>query len=481
MKKVWIFGFVLAFVFAACGGQSPAPSPVPDEPSTTVGVPPTETPIPTMTRVVSGVQITPPVEMPQPPVFDGQALPVERGDYFAASGVCSACHTQNVDGAGNDVSIEAFWRATMMANSARDPYWQASVRAETLAHPGLDAVIQDTCSKCHTPMARSTGMMAGIEGLVLDGGYLNPENELHSLGIDGTSCTLCHQIEADHLGEHESFDGGFVIDAVLPAGERLNHGPYEIENQYITIMQSTSGYIPQQGLHIQTAEMCASCHTLYTPIVDAAGEVIGLFPEQMPYLEWLASDYAGQQSCQDCHMPLASGEVVLSVTGGPGRSPFSRHSFVGGNTYALNLLRHFGAEIGVTASSAQIEAALQRAGAQLQGQTAQISIEELEITGATLMARVSLSHQVGHKFPSGFPSRRVWVHLTVFDSQGQVIFESGNWAADGAIVGNDNDLDAARYEPHYTIIESPEQVQIYEAIMGDAEGQVTTPLLSAFS
>jgi hypothetical protein len=30
----------------------------------------------------------------------------------------------------------------------------------------------------------------------------------------------------------------------------------------------------------------------------------------------VASDYAKQQSCQDCHMSEASGEVVVSVSGG---------------------------------------------------------------------------------------------------------------------------------------------------------------------
>jgi hypothetical protein len=84
---------------------------------------------------------------------------------------------------------------------------------------------------------------------------------------------------------------------------------------------------------------------------------------------------------------------------------------------------------------------------------------------------------VGHKLPSGFPSRRVWVHLKVANANGNVIFESGGWNANGGIFGNDNDLDAAAFEPHYEIITAPEQVQIYEAIMGDVDAAVTTTLL----
>ena len=51
----------------------------------------------------------------------------------------------------------------------------------------------------------------------------------------------------------------------------------------------------------------------------------------------------------------------------------------------------------------------------------------------------------------------------------------------GAIAGNDNDSDGARFEPHYQEIRSPDQVQIYEAIMGAENGSVTTGLLSAVS
>ena len=59
------------------------------------------------------------------------------------------------------------------------------------------------------------------------------------------------------------------------------------------------------------------------------------------------------------------------------------------------------------------------------------------------------------------------------------MFESGALNCDGSIAGNDNDIDSARYEPHYREIRAPDQVQIYEAILGDHEGRVTTGLLFA--
>jgi hypothetical protein len=71
------------------------------------------------------------------------------------------------------------------------------------------------------------------------------------------------------------------------------------------------------------------------------------------------------------------------------------------------------------------------------------------------------------------------LHLTVLDGAGKRIFESGAINANGSIVGNDNDADASAFEPHYREITEPDQVQIYEAVMSDVDGRVTTGLLSA--
>jgi hypothetical protein len=180
-------------------------------------------------------------------------------------------------------------------------------------------------------------------------------------------------------------------------------------------------------------------------------------------------------------MPQAKGGVVLSVTGGEPRRPFSQHAFAGGNVFMLEVLKTFGEELAVTASSDHFNIALGRARAQLANRTAAVILEDAAASGETLRVEVLVASQVGHKFPSGFPSRRVWLHVTVRDASDQVVFESGAFSPEGSIVGNDNDADPAAYEPHYLAITDPDQVQIYEPIMGDAEGGVTTTLLLAAS
>ena len=57
-----------------------------------------------------------------------------------------------------------------MANSARDPYWQAAVRRETVDHPAAASAIQNECSACHMPMARFQAHVAGRRA----GGLLPP-------------------------------------------------------------------------------------------------------------------------------------------------------------------------------------------------------------------------------------------------------------------------------------------------------------------
>jgi hypothetical protein len=92
---------------------------------------------------------------------------------------------------------------------------------------------------------------------------------------------------------------------------------------------------------------------------------------------------------------------------------------------------------------------------------------------------VTVRNLTGHKLPTAYPSRRVWLQVVVRSGDGQIVLESGGLDAAGWISGNDNDADASRFEPHYTEIRSGEQVQTYESVMRDANGAITTGLLRA--
>jgi len=478
VRRSWLLplaGFT-GLILASCGGRPTAPA---------------VTPIPTFAREVApstavplvATAAAPRAQAPHPVTanYTGGALSPFQDALFSGAGTCSACHSNMVDESGQDVSLDADWRASTMANSTRDPYWKASVRKELLANPALEEKINDACTVCHAPMANTSDAAAGVKPHLFDTGYLDPNNAQHAAALDGVSCALCHQITDTNLGTKSGTNGGYVVETATPRGERAVFGPYVVDAPQVTVMQAASGFLPVQGLHIGKAEFCATCHMLYTPVVDAQGQVVGEFPEQMVYLEWKASSVSAKETCQTCHMPVAKGNVRLSSTGGPLRGPFNRHQFVGGNAYMLGLLGTFGQELGVTASGAQMEASRQRTVDYLQAATGSIVVQQAALEGTRLVADIAVRNTAGHKFPTSYPSRRAWIHLVVTDAAGRVIFESGAFDERGAIAGNDNDLDPARFEPHYTEITAPDQVQIYEAIIHNTEGQVTTTLLRAAS
>jgi hypothetical protein len=164
---------------------------------------------------------------------------------------------------------------------------------------------------------------------------------------------------------------------------------------------------------------------------------------------------------------------------GDERDSLARHVCVGGNAHMLRLLNRFRAELGVTAPAAELEATARATERQLQQDTATLSVSAPRMDSGRLTFDVQVANLTGHKFPTGYPSRRTWLHVTVRDGRGNVAFESGAINAAGSIAGNDNDADATKYEPHYENISSADQVQIYETILGDRSSAVTTGLLKA--
>src|SRR5438552_11898371 len=361
-----------------------------------------------------------------------------KKELFQTSDRCFACHNGLATSGGEDISIGFGWRPTMMANSARDPYWQAGVRRESIDHAESRVVIEDECSKCHMPMARYQSKFDGHEGEVFSHLSFGSDDRLDRLAQDGVSCSLCHQITKDKLGTRESLVGGFVVDTARNLGEREEFGPFKIENGQTRIMRTSSaGYKPTEGEHIRQSELCATCHTLITTALGPTGQKIGELPEQMPYQEWLNSDFREKQSCQNCHMPVVEEMVRVTNTLGKFREGMSRHVLVGGNFFVQRMLNKYRADLGVIALPEELETAAARTIDHLKSKTAEVKIDRVDIAGGRLRADISVQNLSGHKFPTAYPSRRAWLHVTVKDRGGRTVFESGALNPDGSIRGND--------------------------------------------
>jgi len=410
----------------------------------------------------------------------GASVVAETVDHstFSTSDQCIACHSDLTDADGRNVSIGHVWRGSIMAHSARDPYWLASVRREVTDHPGAQAEIEDTCSTCHMPMARALARAEGGLGKVFQ--HIEAAgrgDERAMLALDGVSCTACHQIRPDNFGEESSFDGNFVIRSDAGTDPQI-FGPFDVDDGLLRIMQSATGFVPDSSTHIQQSELCATCHTLFTTSLDTEGREVARFPEQTPYLEWKHSAFAASQSCQDCHMPETSPAPISSVLGEP-RENFSRHVFRGGNAFMLQLLDKYRDELLVNAPSSDLQRAAEETRDHLQTATARLEVLAVSRAEDHVLIDLEVTNLAGHKLPTAYPSRRAWIHLAVHDTNGNLLFESGAMRSDGSIEGNDNDADADAFEPHYQVIDDPGQVQIYEPIIADGSGRVTTGLLTA--
>ncbi|MCU0415120.1 MAG: cytochrome c family protein, partial [Ignavibacteriaceae bacterium] len=211
-------------------------------------------------------------------------LPTGTSTLFSGSGNCILCHSSNGSAMtwnGIDVSPITYWRSTMMGNASKDPLWRAVVAEEVNNFPQHQELIESTCLKCHSPMGYTQAIYNGQTG------YSMAELKQDPLANDGVSCTACHQIKPNNFGTQQSYSGNYIIEA-----DSILYGPYE--NSDTTLMWAIIGYKSQFSPHVNRSELCATCHTLFTPTMDEQGNIVGSFPEQTPYIEWKNSVYPGQ-------------------------------------------------------------------------------------------------------------------------------------------------------------------------------------------
>ncbi len=188
--------------------------------------------------------------------------PLKAIELFKTANSCSMCHDGLRDAKGHDVSIVSDWRETMMAHSAVDPFWQAKVSSEVKRNPELSSVIQAKCAACHMPMAYTQAKVNGEKELILGEGFLNPNNPLHALAMNGVSCTLCYQIEDKNLGNESSFSGGYIIDLTTPKPNRLTYGPFVPQRAFMMINDGLQASVLKA--HNRVCTLCCLPHSLHT-------------------------------------------------------------------------------------------------------------------------------------------------------------------------------------------------------------------------
>lgn len=402
-----------------------------------------------------------------PPEF----LPIDSNVFFPTSKLCGGCHGHDplmnamVTSDGEDVNIYDDWRSSMMANSAKDPFWRAKVTHEILVNPSHSLELQDKCTSCHAPTGHYQSKLRDHQLH-----YTLADLYADTLGLDGVNCQACHAMSPERIGDLHSGELKYDTNNL-----RVAYGPYEFI--FDSPMIEFVGITPEYGEHILDAGLCAGCHTLITNTVDLEGNFTGnTFVEQATYHEWLNSRYDEEHdniTCQGCHMEQIEDEVVISANYqflSP-KSPFGLHELAGANVSMLKLMKNNRTALGIEATAENFDSTIAATLRMLQHKTLDLHLQTGILNGDSVDFQVHLANKAGHKFPSGYPARRAWIEFKVENEAGDLLFHSGGINPDFSLSDED-----ANFEPHYDWINAPGQVQIYELVPGDVNGHFTNVL-----
>ncbi len=420
------------------------------------------------------------------------------------------------------------WGASMMGLAARDPVFQAQRESETLLYPSVAKEIDNTCYTCHGVMGKRQLSTDKPNALFTHQDFLATSGPMASYGAlarDGVSCLACHRMLPNGLGTPESFTGNFKV-----GDPKTVFGPYKDVVSFP--MKNSVDMTPRHGSAINDPAMCGSCHVVETEILDRTKKYDResfskqkKSHEQTTYLEWLNSSFQTKapprqgdvpQTCQDCHMPrkIDGANITTKIaniqdnnyvdaSGKPfpntapaaditlrDRKEFGRHTFVGANVFVLEMFKQFGVQLGLSqgdpnydTSSFQfvprLDLAIQETTKQMQSDTASVAVKSQRRSANGLEVDVEVVNKAGHKFPSGVGFRRAYIEFTAFDAQGRVVWASG--ASNNRGVLQDmtgktlaTEFSKKEWQPHWRIISSDKQVQIYEVRTKDLQGLLTT-------
>jgi hypothetical protein len=180
------------------------------------------------------------------------------------------------------------------------------------------------------------------------------------------------------------------------------------------------------------------------------------------------------------------------------RTEYGRHQLSGINLFTLEMFDQFRTVLGLYATDGLLPDPLR---GNYNGQknavdgaitealsSASVSVSATNV-GGDLQADVTVKNLTGHKFPSGVSFRRAFLDFQVLDGSGNVLWESGRTNPKGVItdtMGNPLvteffSTSQQNFQKHYWTgnpITTDDEVQIYEELVQDPQGQFTTSFLS---
>jgi hypothetical protein len=213
--------------------------------------------------------------------------------------------------------------------------------------------VRDVCMGCHAPTTTVTGDTKAALAVTKE----------------AATCDFCHRISDIEIGK----DG---VKVTLASGEQ-KYGPLPSRDG------SKDTHPSVQSALFTDSKLCAVCHQWN----NAQG--VAIFDT---YREWLNSPYPKEGvHCQNCHMPLVDGSLLIGKSGVPGEK-INSHNLSGGH------------------SIVQVASAA----------TVRIASVERVLGGMRAVVEITNAGS-GHMIPTGIPSRELLLDAQLLDSNGTVV------------------------------------------------------------
>ncbi len=182
------------------------------------------------------------------------------------------------DPPGTFSALEASLAPEACGTCHADQYeqWRSALHSHTMG-PGIAWQLEllgqeegNKCLRCHAPLAEQKALVARAQGWPNAPASAPPAYVGETLADQGLICAACHVRQHTRYGPPPR----------TPPAEGAPHG----------------GFIASEAF--QDSRFCAHCHQFPEDGPRLAGKL-----REDTYQQWLASDYAGKETCQSCHMP----------------------------------------------------------------------------------------------------------------------------------------------------------------------------------
>ena len=397
---------------------------------------------------------------------DGQAA--SQDSRYPSANTCASCHPDHYR--EWSVSQHAYAQMSPVFNAMHGTILQLT-----------NGTLGDFCIRCHTPVGMNLG-----EPLFMTNMDRNPTSR------EGITCIVCHRRDLAYgkVSGRLAIVEGDIFDPIYgPIGNEELQRVIESDSFRVNIERGQAGRAIHTRIEtldqISTSSFCGTCHDVNEP---------NGFRLEEAFSEYKASPAAARGvSCQDCHMSTEPGrasgyaEAPAAIVGGiPTRArKRTNHTFAGPDYSVIHpgifphnpqatdmatirewLTFDVEAEWGTDEFEANVtntdefperwrfaddrydarqvvddnlallaevdeqRLALLRAGYEL----GEINVKEAGRGGIKFEIQVS-SGTDGHNVPTGLDAERiVYLHVTVFDSRGETVFESGGRDPNGDLL-----------------------------------------------